>query len=148
LLHHTPVKDVQSIVERLKFSRAEMHHIVGLVENLPRFSEVHKMSISTLKRFFRLNRFEDHLRLAKIHAQAAGESLANYEYAWAKREEWQDDEIWPEPLVTGNDLIAMGFKPGPLFKEILTRVEDEQLEGRLTNREQALEWVRRNFGNS
>jgi tRNA nucleotidyltransferase/poly(A) polymerase len=148
LLHHTPVKDVQSIVERLKFSRTEMHHIVDLVENLPRFSEVPKMSISTLKRFFRLNRFEDNLRLAKIHAQAAGESLANYEYAWAKREEWHDDEIWPEPLVTGNDLIAMGFKPGPLFKEILTRVEDEQLEGRLTNREQALEWVRRNFGKS
>jgi len=148
LLHHTPVKDVQSIVERLKFSRAEMHHIVDLVENLPRFSEVPKMSISTLKRFFRLNRFEDHLRLAKIHAQAAGESLANYEYAWAKREEWQDDEIWPEPLVTGNDLISMGFTPGPLFKEILTRVEDEQLEGGLVNREQALEWVRRNFGKS
>jgi poly(A) polymerase len=148
LLHHTSVKDVQSIVERLKFSRAEMHHIVDLVENLPRFSEVPKMSISTLKRFFRLNRFEDHLRLARIHAQAAGESLANYEYTWAKREEWQDDEIWPEPLVTGNDLIAMGFTPGPLFKEILTRVEGEQLEGRLVNREQALEWVRRNFGKS
>jgi poly(A) polymerase len=145
LLHHTPVNEVQRIVERLKFSRAEMHHIIDLAENLPRFSEVLKMSISVLKRFFRLDRFEDHLLLARIHAQAAGETLANYEYAWAKRQEWADDEIWPEPLVTGNDLIAMGFTPGPMFKEILTRVEDEQLEGGLLNREQALEFVRRNF---
>jgi tRNA nucleotidyltransferase/poly(A) polymerase len=145
LLHQTPVKAVQRIVERLKFSRAEMHHILDLVENFPRFSEVHKMSISELKRFFRLDRFEDHLRLAKIHAQATGETLANYEYAWAKRQEWADDEIWPEPVVTGNDLIAMGFTPGPMFKEILTRIEDEQLEGRLPNREQGLEFVRRNF---
>jgi poly(A) polymerase len=145
LLHHTPVKAVEGIVERLKFSRAEMHHILDLVENFPRFSEVPRMSISELKRFFRLDRFEDHLRLAKIHARASGETLADYEYAWAKRQEWADDQIWPEPVVTGNDLIAMGFTPGPMFKEILTRVEDEQLEGRLPNREQGLEFVRRNF---
>ena len=145
LLHHSPVKGVERIVERLKFSRAEMHHILDLVENFPRFSEVPKMSISELKRFFRLDRFEDHLRLAKIHAQAAGETLANYEYAWAKRQEWSDDQIWPEPIVTGNDLIAMGFTPGPMFKEILTRVEDEQLEDRLKSREQALDFVKSQY---
>jgi len=145
LLHHTPGTDVQRIVERLKFSRAEMHHIEALVESLPRFSEVRQMAISTLKRFFRLERFEDHLKLARIHALASGEEAMDYTYALSKWREWSDEEILPRPLVTGNDLIAMGFQPGPQFKQILTRVEDEQLEGRLTTGEDALEFVRCNF---
>ena len=145
LLHHTAVTEVQGIVERLKFSRAEMHHIEALVENLPRFSEVRQMAISTLKRFFRVDRFDDHLELARIHGLASGEQLVDYTYALRKWKEWSHEEIWPRPLITGNDLIAMGFEPGPRFKEILTRIEDEQLEGRLTTGEHALEFVRRNF---
>lgn len=148
LLHHTPVVDVERIVERLKFSRAEMHHVVALVENLPRFSEVRQMSMSALKRFFRLDRFEDHLELSRIHAVAAGEDLVDYTYARGKRDAWTDKDIWPEPLVTGDDLIAMGFTPGPRFKEILTRIEDEQLDGKLTSRDQALDFVKRHFRNS
>jgi poly(A) polymerase len=146
LLHHAPAADVQRIVERLKFSRAKMQHIVALAENLPRFSQVRNMSTSDLKRFFRLNRFEDHLELARIHSVAQSEEPLDYVYALSKRTEWTNDVIWPEPLITGDDLIAMGFSPGPRFKEILLRVEDEQLEGRLTTREAAIEFVKRNFG--
>jgi tRNA nucleotidyltransferase/poly(A) polymerase len=145
LLHHTAIAEVQGIVERLKFSRAEMHHIEALVENLPRFSEVHQMTISTLKRFFRVDRFDDHLKLARIHALASGEQILDYTYALHKWKEWSHEDIWPRPLITGDDLIEMGFEPGPQFKEILTRVEDEQLEGRLTTSEHAMEFVRRNF---
>jgi poly(A) polymerase len=148
LLHETPVGQVQSIVERLKFSRAQMHHIVALLENFPRFYQVPTMSISALKRFFRLVRFDDHLELAHIHGAAAGEDLKGYSYALRKREEWTDDDIAPKPLITGEDLIAGGLMPGPLFKEILTRVEDEQLEGRITDRTQALDFVRRHYGQS
>jgi tRNA nucleotidyltransferase/poly(A) polymerase len=148
LLHHVPAADVQRIVERLKFSRVEMQHIVALVENLPQFSEVRDMSISDLKRFFRLGRFEDHLELARIHSAAQDEEPLDYAYALSKRTEWTHDVIWPEPLITGDDLIAMGFSPGPRFKEMLVRVEDEQLEGRLTTREAAIEFVKRNFGSS
>jgi poly(A) polymerase len=145
LLHHTAVADVEAIVERLKFSRAEMHHIVALVENLPRFSEVRQMSMSRLKRFFRLDRFGDHLELARIHAVAAGDNPTEYSYAASKREEWPERVIRPPLLVTGDDLIEMGFSPGPQFKEILTRVEDEQLEGRLATREEAIDFVKREF---
>jgi poly(A) polymerase len=145
LLHDTKLEDVHRIVERLKFSRAEMHHIVALAENLPRFSQVRQMSISNLKRFFRLDRFEDHLELARIHANAAGEEPVDYTYALHKRQDWPDKEIWPELLINGNDLIAMGLPPGPRFKEILTRVEDEQLEGRLQTRDAAVQFITRNF---
>ena len=146
LLHETHPSGVQSIAERLKFSRAETDHMAALVENLPEFSRVRGMSQMRLKRFFRLWRFEDHLELARIHATAAGEDLENYRYAARKRQEWTRNDIWPPPLITGDDLIAMGFTPGPQFKEILTRVEDEQLEGRLESRSDAMEFVCTHFG--
>jgi tRNA nucleotidyltransferase/poly(A) polymerase len=145
VLHHTPLFSVERIVERLKFSRAEMHHIIALVENLPQFSRVRQMSVASLKRLFRLNRFEDHVELARIHVVTAGEDLADLDYFHRKLAEWTDQDIFPEPLITGDDLITMGFTPGPLFKEILARVEDEQLEGRLAGRDQALDFVKRHY---
>src|SRR5436190_1563451 len=145
LLHHTPVAGVQKIVDRLKFSRAEMQHIISLVENLPRFSEVRQMSMAKLKRFFRLNRFEDHVELAYIQSTAAGEDRGGVQYVRRKLAEWTEQDIFPQPLITGDDLIAMEFVPGPLFKDILTRVEDEQLDDRLTDRTQALDLIRRDY---
>jgi len=148
LLHDTPINDVRKIVERLKFSRAEMNHIIALVENLPRFSAIRQMSVSSLKRFFRTSRFEDHLALARIHLITAGSDLSDYDFAHRKQHEWSDDDIRPVPLITGDDLIQMGFAPGPQFKQILTRVEDEQLEGRLQTRSDAIGFITRNYGAS
>ena len=148
LLHETPVADVQSVVERLRFSRAEMHHVIALVENLPRFSEVRQMPVSTIKRFLRLDRFHDHLELARIHRVTRNQDLADYNFVRNKRREWSETDIWPEPLITGDNLIMMGFTPGPAFKEILTRIEDEQLEGRLKTHEQAMDYVKREFARS
>src|SRR5205823_5484772 len=93
LLHHNSLDEVQRIVERLKFSRSEMHHVMALVENLPRFSEVRQMSMSALKRFFRLERFEDHLELARIHLAATGGDLSDWKYAQAKRHQWRNEDI-------------------------------------------------------
>jgi len=146
LLHHTPVSSVATIIERLKFSRAEMHHIVALIGNLPQFSRVREMSVAELKRFLRLNRFEDHVELRRIHLMADEKDLADVNYVLSKRAAWTDKDICPEPLITGNDLIVMGFAPGPMFKEILTTVEDAQLEGRITNRSEAVDFVKGRYG--
>ena len=145
LLQNTPLGIAERIVQRLKFSRAEMHHIVALVENLPRFYKVRQMSVSSLKRFFRLNRFEDHVELARIYRTARGENLADVHFVLSKSAEWTAQDIFPDPLVTGDDLIAMGFKPGPAFKEILIRLEEEQLEGRISERQKALEFVKQHY---
>ena len=145
LLHETPVPLVRPIVERLKFSRLDMHHIVALVENLPKFDVVRQMTVSGLKRFFRLPRFEDHLELTRVHAAAAGDDLSNYRFASQQFLEWPPSVIAPPLLVTGEDLIEIGYSPGPLFKEILTRVEDEQLEGRISTREEGLTFVRTHY---
>ena len=145
LLHETSIRQVHDIIERLKFSRAEIHHVLALVENLPGFYKVRSMSTSALKRFFRLVRFEDHLDLARIHGIAAGEDLEDYSYASRRHQEWTQEDIAPRPLISGEDLIVLGFTPGPRFKEILTRVEDEQLEGRIVNHSQALDFVLQHY---
>ena len=77
---------------------------------------------------------------------ADGKDLADVNYVLSKRASWTEKDICPEPHITGNDLIEMGFTPGPIFKEILTAVEDAQLEGRLTNRSEALEFVKQRYG--
>jgi len=148
LLHETPPADVIRIVERLKFSRAEMQRTVSLVENLAKFAAVDQMSASALKRFFRLDRFDDYLEFARIHAVAADHDLQQYQYAVARYQAWSPADIAPPPFISGEDLIAMGFEPGPLFKKILTQVEDEQLEGNIVSREQALDFVRSRYSGS
>jgi poly(A) polymerase len=146
LLHETPPGEVRAIVERLKFSRAEMHHVVALIESLPGFSGIRQMSASKLKRFFRVARFEDHLDLARIHGVAGNGDVENYHYALGKYQGWTKGDIAPPPLITGEDLIAIGFRPGPVFKNILIDVEDEQLEGRLTTRDEAMAYVGERYG--
>ena len=145
LLHEIPATAVRSVVERMKFSGAEMQHITALVEGRAGFATVRTMPVRTLKRFFRLLRFEDHLELTRICASASGGGFEDYNYALLKHRTWSQHDISPLPLISGDDLLELGFKPGPLFKEILTRVEDEQLEGRMCERIQAIEFVKAHY---
>jgi poly(A) polymerase len=82
----------------------------------------------------------------RIHGIASREDLQDYSYALDRHREWSEADIAPKPLITGEDLIALGFVPGPRFKEILTRVEDEQLEGRLVGHAEAIDFVKRHYG--
>jgi hypothetical protein len=86
------------------------------------------------------------LELTRIDALSASGDLQYYLYCKQKRSEFKEEEIHPEPLVRGRDLIALGLTPGPLFQEILTQVEEAQLGGEFRSRDEALEWVRKNYG--
>ena len=145
LVHELAPPAAAAVAERLKFSRNETNHIIALVENAARFAEVRAMSVGALKRFLRLTRFEDHLELSRICSSASDGSLDNYNHALGFFRNWSKEEIAPPPLITGEDLIELGFKPGPIFKEILTKVEDEQLEGRLRERQHALNYVKAHY---
>jgi poly(A) polymerase len=103
------------------------------------------MKESTLKKFIRMSRFDEHLALHRADCLASHRNLATYEFVRQKKEEIPPEKMRPVPLVTGDDLIAEGHRPGPKFREILTAVEDAQLEGRLPSRDAALEFVRREF---
>jgi poly(A) polymerase len=139
------VKIAEQICRRLRFSNYETAQILALVENHMRFGHVSRMKESTLKRFLRLPEFDEHLALHRADSLASHRKLSTYELIQQKRAEIPEEKMRPTPLVTGDDLIAAGHAPGPKFREILTAVEDAQLEGRLLTRDAALEFVQREF---
>ena len=105
------------------------------------------MRLSTLKRFLREDGIEELLELARIDALSSNGDLSYYRFCQERRDELKEEEIRPQPLVRGGDLIELGFKPGPRFKEILRQVEDAQLGGELRSRDEAIEWVKSRFSN-
>ncbi|HXP47537.1 MAG TPA: CCA tRNA nucleotidyltransferase [Terriglobales bacterium] len=139
------VKMTEQICHRLRFSKHDTEQIARLVANHMRFADVREMKPSTLKRFFRLPRFDEHLELHRLDCLASHRELSLYNFVRQKLAELPAEQIRPKPLLTGDDLIAMGYAPGPQFKQILAAVEDAQLEGRLADPEQAREFVRREF---
>ena len=133
----------EAICRRLRLSVEQSKQVVALVENHLRFKDVPQMRESTLRRFLRLEKFEEHLELHRLDCLSSHRNLENYEYVRRKMEELPPEEIRPQRLVTGDDLIAMGLKPGPRFGEILRSVEDAQLEGQVRTRQEALDWMRK-----
>ncbi|MGB9203136.1 MAG: CCA tRNA nucleotidyltransferase [Terriglobales bacterium] len=139
------VKMAAEICHRLRFSNDETNQILALVANHMRFADVERMSQSTLKKFLRLPAFDEHLELHRIDCLSSHGQLDSYEYSREQLRSLPPEAIRPKPLITGRDLIDAGYEPGPRFKEVLTAVEDAQLEGRLTSREAAIEFVQREF---
>src|SRR6476620_6806744 len=135
----------EAIMERLRFSRAEIDATVEAVRQHMVFKDVPNMRVAKLKRFMARPTFEDELELHRVDCGSSHAMLDNYEFLLKKKEEFANEPIIPPPLVRGDDLIALGMKPSPKFGEILEAVETRQLEGSLKNREEALEWVKTEF---
>jgi poly(A) polymerase len=132
----------ENICRDLRFSNENTEQIVSLVANHMRFKDVKEMRPATLKRFVRLPRFDEHLELHRLDCLASHGSLENYTFVQQFLMETPPEKVYPPKLVTGDDLKGMGLKPGPRFREILLAVEEAQLEGRLQDRESALEFAR------
>jgi len=135
----------EEICRRMRFSNEETEKIMELVSNHMRFPEVTRMRESTLKRFLRMPNFEEHLELHRIDCGASHRDLTLYDFVNEKLHALPEEQIRPKPLLTGDDLIASGYQPGPRFKEILSACEDAQLEGSVQDKSQAVEWVKEHF---
>jgi poly(A) polymerase len=132
----------EALMERLRFSRAEIDATVEAVRQHMVFKDVPNMRLAKLKRFMARPTFADELELHRVDCASSHGMLDNYEFLQRKQEEFAHEPIIPPPLVRGDDLIALGMKPGPRFGEILEAVETRQLEGTLRDREEALAWVK------
>jgi poly(A) polymerase len=135
------VRMAEGIATRLRMSNEDKAQVLALVANHMRFGEVEKMRPATLKRFFRLDRFEEHLALHRLDCLASLGGLQLYEFAKRHFETTPVEMVRPRPLITGRDLIAAGHKPGPEFRRLLLLVEDAQLDGRIHTREEAMALV-------
>ncbi|MFQ5852917.1 MAG: HD domain-containing protein, partial [Candidatus Binatia bacterium] len=135
------------ILRRLKRSRTVWESVAYLVRNHLRYMQAPKMRLSTLKRFLREDGIEELMELCRIDALSSSGDLQYYNFCKQKMTELKKEEIRPEPLLRGRDLMVMGFSPGPVFQDILREVEEAQLDGQIFTKEQALEWVINRYGN-
>lgn len=136
----------EEIMSRLRFSRKEIDATVAAVARHMVFKDVPDMRVSKLKRFMASENFDDELELHRVDCTSSHHDLSNYTFLQEKREEFSHEPLIPAPLISGRDLIALGFTPGPAFKPILDAVQSRQLEGTLTTPEEAVAWVREEYG--
>jgi poly(A) polymerase len=139
------VRLAHSILSRLRFSREQIEQIESLVANHMRFKDVPHMKDSTLKRFLRLPEFAEYLELHRLDVMSSNRNLESYQIVKQKLVEFSEEQLKPARLLTGADLIAAGYTPGPRFTEILAVVEDAQLEGLIHTAGEAIEMVRERF---
>ncbi|MEY2564310.1 MAG: hypothetical protein QOH88_2503 [Verrucomicrobiota bacterium] len=135
----------EEVMQRLRFSRAEIDATVEAVRQHMVFKDVPNMRVAKLKRFMARPTFTDELELHRVDCASSHGMMDNYEFLQRKREEFANEPIIPPPLIRGDDLLALGLKPGPKIGEILEAVETRQLEGALRDREEALAWVSKEY---
>ncbi len=133
------------ICRRFRFSNEETRQVLALIENHMRFMDAQRMKESTLKRFFRLERFEEHLALHKMDCLAGSGYLEHWEFVRKRLSSMPEEAVRPQPLITGRELIAAGYPPGARFREMLRAAEDAQLDGTVATTEEALNLVRERF---
>ncbi|MGA7918444.1 MAG: CCA tRNA nucleotidyltransferase [Candidatus Acidiferrales bacterium] len=131
----------EDIAARFRFSNADTEQIAALVANHLRFKDVPQMKPATLKRFARLDRFDEHLELHRLDCLSSHRNLEGYEFMRRFVAETPREQVHPKRLLTGDDLIQLGLRPGPCFKVILDSAEDAQLEGSIISHEDALRWL-------
>lgn len=139
------VKMTEQLGRDLRFSNDDLAQVSALVANHMKFAEVTRMRESTLKRFMRTPRFEEHMALHKMDVLSSHGNMELYDFVKEKMDHTPVQEIRPAPLISGKELIAEGYRPGPRFKQILSAVEDAQLEGTLRTNVEAMEFVKSQF---
>src|SRR6185369_1194983 len=139
------VKIAEGICQRLHFSNEDTGQVIALVDNHMRFMDAMRMNESTLKKFLRMPKFDEHLELHRLDSLASNGYMGSYDFVKGKLASIPPEVMRPAPLVTGDQLIAAGYQPGPKFKAILAAIEDAQLENRLTNHDEAMAYIRHEF---
>jgi poly(A) polymerase len=139
------VRMAEEICRRLRFSSDDTAQIMTLVANHMKFKDVTKMRAATLKRFVRLPHFDEHLALHRLDCISSHRRLDAYDFVRKVLAETPPEQITPPRLLTGDDLMEMGYSPGPLFSQILHALEDAQLESQVSTREDARRFVTTKF---
>jgi poly(A) polymerase len=132
----------EQICLRFKCSTKMTEKIVLLIKEHLKFFTVEQMRTSKLKRFLRQDYIDDLLELHLLDCLSSNRDLHHYEFCQKKLEAFRQEAMRPPKLISGKDLIRLGFTPGPLFKEVLEYIEDAQLEGIVSTRKNALKLVK------
>jgi putative nucleotidyltransferase with HDIG domain len=142
---HVGARMTDEILTRLRFPNDVKEQIVACVDGHMRFKDVRQMKESTLKKFMQRETFETELQQHRIDCLASHGDLSNWRFLKKKTKTLSREEIKPKPLLTGKDILAMGYKEGPVIGKILRALEEAQLEGEIQTPEAATEWIKNNI---
>jgi tRNA nucleotidyltransferase/poly(A) polymerase len=134
------------IMARLKRSREVQDSVAYLVKNHLKLCMAPRMRKATLKRMLAEDGFDELMQVAFMDAMASSSYLGFWHFCRSAMSTMTEAEIRPPRLIGGDDLKELGFVPGPQFKAILKDVEDQQLDGNLATRDDALDYVRGHYG--
>ncbi len=132
----------ETILRRLRYPNEVIASVTAMVSRHMQFMNVQKMRTAKLKRFMASPDFPKEMELHRVDCGSSNGFTDNYEFLLEKGAEFAAEPLIPPPLVSGRDLIELGLKPGPRFKDLLDAVETEQLEGRILDRDAALVYLR------
>lgn len=135
----------EDVARRLRFSRREREQVIALVHHHMDFMNVKKMRPSRLKRFLRMPDFDLHLQLHRLDCLASHGMLDYYDFCKERLSEMEHNALHPPRLLSGDDLIEMGVAPGRRLGDILSLLEEEQLENRIQSKEEALAFVQKHL---
>jgi poly(A) polymerase len=141
LLHEVGKPAVEQIADQLRLSTAEKTRVAWLVEKHTYLADAPTMRLSKLKTILVHPGIGELLALHRADALASGKSLEHVEFCERMLRDTPPEELNPPPVLTGEDLIALGMKPGPEFKRLLDAVREAQLEGRVRTKEDSLKLV-------
>jgi poly(A) polymerase len=134
----------EEILRRLKFPNDVIEPTVEAVANHMAFKDVQQMRVSKIKRFMARPTFEDEMELHRVDCMSSNGLTDNYEFLRAKQQEFASEPVplIPKPLITGHDVMRLGVPAGKRVGELLTAVQNLQLEGALLSSEEAIDWVK------
>jgi len=135
-----------AVMERLRFSRADRETVISLIGSHMLFMNVREMRPNRLKRFLRMPDFDLHLELHRLDCLASHGGLDIYHFCREQLAGLTEETLRPPRLLSGHDLMDMGFKPGPLFNKIMRAVEDAQLDGKISTAVEARRFVLKRWG--
>jgi len=135
----------EEICRRLRMSNDDTEQILVLIASHMRFKDVQRMRTATLKRFVRLPKIEEHMELHRLDCLSSHRNLEAYHFVRDFLARTPPEQVRPLRLLTGDDLLYLGYRPGPKFSEILRAIEDAQLEGLIGSREEALEYLAKTY---
>jgi len=138
-------KMAEKLCDRLKFSNDDRDLIITLIRNHMKFLVVHNMKVVTLKKFLRVEGFDQLLMLHKYDSLSGVGDLSNYEYIQQKLAAFEagnlQDGLRPKILLNGEDLKDLGYEPGPLFGKFIHALEDKQLNEEIKTKDAAVSFA-------
>jgi len=131
------------MLERLRFPRKQIEEVVEAVRCHMQFKDALQMRKSTLRRLLLRPTFPLELELHRLDCLGSHGRLEVYDFLVRQAKELEEQPQIRPPLLTGDDLIGLGMKPGPALGALLAEIREKQLQDELKTKAEARAWARR-----